>query len=156
MPNTYTQIYFHVIFAVRFREALIAPEWKERLYNYIIAIVQNKGHKILAVGGTSNHIHLLIGMKPDESLSSLVLVIKRDSSQWINKAALTSHPFRWQEGFGAFTYHRSLLPTVINYIQNQESHHATKSFRNEVVEILNNEGVEYDERYLSDDVGTTE
>ncbi|MBO4481369.1 MAG: IS200/IS605 family transposase [Bacteroidales bacterium] len=152
MNNTYTQIHIQVVFAVKYREALISPEWKKRLYQYMIAIINDQGHKTLAIGGTTNHLHILFGFRPTQSLSSLMLRLKRESSEWINKEHLTIRKFQWQEGYGAFSYTKKELPTIIQYIQNQEIHHAKKPFREEYLELLKQHEVEYDERYIFDDI----
>ena len=152
MGNTYTQIHIHAVFAVKFRNALLAKEWRDKLYQYMGAIINGQGHKTLAIGGTANHVHLLFGLRPEQSLSSLMLRLKRETSEWINKEGLTPCQFRWQEGYGAFTYAKSSIPNVVNYILNQEAHHAKKPFREEFVGMLKENGVEYDERYLPADV----
>lgn len=152
MANTFSQIYVHAVFAVRNRESALAPEWRERLYDYIAAIVQDRGNKMLAIGGTDNHVHIFFGMNPEETISSLMLAVKRDSSRWIRKEVLTDGNFHWQSGYGAFTYSKSQLPKVINYIQQQEKHHARKSFREEYLEMLRKAEVKFDERYIFEDV----
>ena len=106
----------------------------------------------MAVGGVSNHVHILLGFRPTQSLSAFVLKLKRNTSEWINKEGFTRNVFRWQRGFGAFSYSKSQIPRVIRYIMNQEAHHAKQSFRDEYVGILEKNGVEYDERYLLDDI----
>ena len=152
MGNTYTQIHIQVVFAVRYRAALLAPEWRENLFKYMTAIIKEDGHKPLAVGGVDNHVHILLGFRPTQSLSAFVLKLKRNTSEWINKEGFTRNVFRWQEGFGAFSYSKSQIPGVIRYIMNQEAHHVKQSFRDEYVGILEKNGVEYDERYLLDDI----
>ncbi len=152
MGNTYTQIHIQVVFAVRYRAALLAPEWRENLFKYMTAIIKEDGHKPLAVGGVDNHVHILLGFRPTQSLSDFVLKLKRNTSEWINKEGFTRNVFRWQGGFGAFSYSKSQIPRVIRYIMNQEAHHAKQSFRDEYVGILEKNGVEYDERYLLDDI----
>ena len=152
MSNTFTQIHIQTVFAVQNRESIIAPSWRERLYDYITAIVQNRGNRMLAIGGTGNHLHMLFGMRPQESLSSLMLAVKRDSSKWINDEKLVKGTFHWQQGYGAFSYNKSLLPAVIGYILGQEKHHAKRSFREEYLDMLRKAEIEYDERYLPDDV----
>ena len=129
MPNTYTQIYIQVVFAVKNREALIKPMWEEELYKYITGIITNKGQKMLAINGTENHIHFFIGMKPDCSLSDLVREIKKSSNSFINDKKLSLLKFQWQEGFGAFSYNHAQLSVIINYINNQKEHHKKKTFR---------------------------
>jgi len=107
MSNTYTQIYIHVVFAVKHRDALISSSWKERLHKYITGIVQNQGHKLIAVNTMPDHAHVFIGMKPDTALSDLVRDIKRDSTNFINNDIKIRGKFGWQEGFGAFSYSHS-------------------------------------------------
>ena len=151
MGNTYTQIHIQVVFAVKNRNALIAKEWRERLYKYMCAIINDQGHTTLAIGGTENHIHLLFGFCPAQSLSSLILRIKRETSEWINKEGLTKSLFRWQNGYGASSYSKSQLPYVIRYILNQEKHHAKRTFREEYLDCMKKNGIEYDEKYLLED-----
>jgi REP element-mobilizing transposase RayT len=102
--NNYTQIHIHLIFAVQNRKSLIDKQWQSRLYNYIIAIIQKHEHKVLSIGGMPDHIHILFGFRPNQSLSSLVQEVKRDSSVWINTNKLVKNKFSWQEGYGAFSY----------------------------------------------------
>ena len=148
MPNTYTQIHIHVVFAVQDRASLIKTEWEERLYQYLIGIIQNHGHKVLAIGGMPNHIHILFGFRPTESLSALMLQIKRDSSLWIKENKFVRGRFSWQEGYGAFSYSKSQLTQVINYISKQKEHHKKRTFLDEYKKILQDFGIEYDENYI--------
>jgi REP element-mobilizing transposase RayT len=146
--STYSQIYIHVIFAVRSRESLIQPQWEERLYKYITGIVKNKEQKMLAIKGISDHIHFLIGMKPSCCLSDLVREIKKSSNDFIKENRFTKFKFNWQEGFGAFSYSHSQLNNVIHYIMNQKDHHKKSTFREEYIGFLKKFHVEYDERYI--------
>ncbi|MDL2315326.1 IS200/IS605 family transposase [Bacteroidales bacterium OttesenSCG-928-C19] len=152
MPNTYTQIHIHVVFAVQNRMSLISKEWESRLHQYIVGIIQNQGHKVLSIGGISDHIHLLIGFRPAQSLSSLMQIVKRDSSNWINQNRLTRERFSWQEGYGAFSYSKSQLSQVINYIETQEEHHKKRTFVEEYKKILQDFGIEYDEKFIFKEV----
>lgn len=120
MANTYTQIHLQFVFAVKYREALILPTWKERLYQYITGIIQHNEHKMLQINGMSDHIHLLIGMRPTQSVSSLVQNVKTESSKWINDNKFCPQHFAWQEGYGAFSYSKSHVPDVIRYIQTRK------------------------------------
>jgi REP element-mobilizing transposase RayT len=148
MSNTYTQIHIHCVFAVKFRQSLIGKEWKNRLEQYITGIVQNHGHKMIAINTMPDHLHLLFGMRPAQSLSDLLRIVKGDSSEWINKEKLTPFLFRWQEGYGAFSYSKSQLGAVINYIEEQEIHHQKKNFLEEYKEMLDDFSVAYNEQYL--------
>jgi putative transposase len=120
MPDTFSQIYIQFIFAVQNRKALLHPSWEEDLYKYMTGIVRNKGQKVIAINGTSDHIHILIGMRPNCCLSDLVRELKKSSNALINERKLTKDYFRWQEGFGAFSYNHSQVSNVANYIANQK------------------------------------
>jgi REP element-mobilizing transposase RayT len=148
MANTYTQIHIHAIFSVQNRKSIIQPLWKEELCRYITGIVQNNGHKLLAINGMPDHIHLLLGMRPTQSLSNLMQDIKGDSSKWINNKGFIKSRFSWQEGFGAFSYNKSMVNCAIDYIKNQELHHRKKTFLEEYHEFLEKFEVDFDERYL--------
>lgn len=148
MANTYSQIYLQVVFAVKGRRSLIQREWKDELYKYICGVVNGKKEKVYAIGGVSDHIHILISIKPNILLSDLVRDIKCNSSKWINERQYVDGKFQWQEGFGAFSYTHWHLDTVINYINNQEEHHKKKSFKKEYLEFLEQFYIEYDEKYL--------
>ena len=152
MANTYTQIHIHCVFAVKHRKAMIDSAFKEELYEYITGIVQQRGHKMLAIGGTSNHIHIFLGLNVDESVSDLMQAVKRNSSLWINQNHKTQNRFEWQKGYGAFSYSKSHVNAVINYIKRQEEHHRKKAFREEYKQILRNFDVKYDEQYILQDV----
>ncbi|MCG2420257.1 IS200/IS605 family transposase [Aequorivita sp. F47161] len=148
MANTYTQIHIQTVFAVEDRQSLINPNWKDELYKYITGIIQNYNHKVLQINGMPDHIHILLGMRPTQSISELMKQIKQDSSKWINTRRLVRGKFSWQSGYGAFSYSKSQVHGVIQYIVNQEEHHKTKSFVEEYVELLKESGVDYDERYI--------
>jgi REP element-mobilizing transposase RayT len=150
MPNTYTQLYIHIIFAVAGRERLIPTRHKEQLYRYITGIVSHKNQKLLAVNGMPDHVHLLVSMTPDIALSELVRDVKANSSRFINEQHWISGRFAWQQGFGAFSYSASQVPTVAGYIEHQEQHHAGRSFREEYVELLDKFGVDYRPEFLFD------
>ena len=148
MANTYTQIHIHAIFAVQNRISLIQPIWKDELYKYITGIVQNNNHKMLIINGMPDHIHLLFGLRPAQSLSDLMQDVKANSSKWINEKGFIRGKFQWQEGFGAFSYGKSQLKNVIKYIENQEEHHRKRTFLEEYRAFLDNFEVEFDEKYI--------
>jgi REP element-mobilizing transposase RayT len=148
MANTYTQIYIHVVFAVEGRQNLIKPEHNDELQKYITGIVSAQKQKLIAINNMPDHLHLLVGLRPDSSLSDLTRDVKAGSSKFINEKLWMQGRFSWQEGFGAFSYSRSQLGTVIRYIENQQTHHAKKSFREEYVTMLEKFGVDYDARYI--------
>lgn len=140
------------MFAVKFRDAVITDVWKTDLYKYIAGIVKNNGHKLIAIGGMPDHIHLLIGVRPNQSISELLKFIKGDSSRWINKNNFVKRRFEWQAGFGAFSYSKSHLKEVIRYIENQEIHHKKRSFREEYLEFLQKYEIDFDIRYIFKDL----
>jgi len=148
MANTFTQIHIHVVFAVQNRISLIQNSWQERLYKYIITIIQKRGHKVLSIGGMPDHIHILFGFRPTQALSSLMQEVKRDSSEWINQQRLVVGRFSWQEGYGAFSYSKSHIPQVAQYIETQEKHHKKKTFINEFKKILQDFDIEHNEQYI--------
>ncbi|MDR1517946.1 MAG: IS200/IS605 family transposase [Dysgonamonadaceae bacterium] len=151
MANTYTQIHLHAVFAVQNRLSLIHNDWQEELYKYITGVITNNGHKLLQIGGMPDHIHILFGMRPAQTLSNLMQNIKGDSSKWINEKRFVKGKFSWQEGYGAFSYGKSQINDVVQYIQNQEKHHAKRDFQNEFLELLQLFGIEHDERYILKD-----
>lgn len=148
VSNTYTQIHLQCVFAVKYRDAVISNDWKERLHKYIIAIVNNNGHKLLAINSMPDHLHLFIGMRPNQSLSNLMRLVKGDSSEWINNQKLVRGKFRWQEGYGAFSYSKSHTKAVISYVLNQEKHHHKKTFLEEYREMLQKFEIDFDEQYI--------
>ncbi|MDP4199077.1 MAG: IS200/IS605 family transposase [Bacteroidota bacterium] len=150
MANTYAQLYIHLVFAVKNRQCLIPREHKDELQKYITGIVKNKKHKLIAIENEPDHIHVLVGLKPDQSISDLVKDIKTGSSLWLNEQPWMPKHFNWQDGFGAFSYSRSQLDHVIAYIRNQGAHHKKQNFREEYIAILKAFGIEFDERYLFD------
>ena len=148
MANTYTQIHIQCVAAVKYRKSLINRVWKEALHKYITGIVQNNGNKMIAINSMPDHLHFLFGCRPNQSVSDLMQMVKGDSSEWINNNKMCRSKFRWQEGFGAFSYSKSQIPIVANYIHNQEEHHRKKTFLEEYEELLNEFEVEYDDRYI--------
>lgn len=151
IPGTYTQVYIHIIFAVKGRESLIKQGWEENLYQYITGVVQAKDHKMIAINGVQDHLHLLIGLNTHQSLSELVREVKKASSVFIKDKGYSKR-FYWQSGYGAFSCSRSALEQVATYIERQKEHHKAKSFREEYRAFLKKYEVNYDERYLFEDI----
>ena len=148
MPRTFSQIYLQVVFAVQGRQNLIGKSWKEDLNKYISGIITNKDQKSIIVNGTSDHIHLFIGLKPSMNISELVRDIKNNSSNFINKNGFVKGKFAWQESYGVFSYSHSQINQVYNYILNQEQHHHKKTFKEEYIEFLQKFEINYDEKHL--------
>ena len=148
MPNTYTQIYIQIVFAIKGRQNLIPDQKREELQKFITGIVKNREQKLLSIYSMPDHTHLLIGLKPSISISDLVRDIKAGSSKFINDKHWVKGKFNWQEGFGAFSYSKSQIDNVIKYILNQREHHKKKTFKEEYIEFLKKFTIEYDEKYL--------
>jgi len=152
MPNTYTQIHIQFVFAVKYRKSQIYQPIKDELYKYITGIIQNAKHKVLAINGMPDHIHIFIGMRPTQSISELMQQVKGASSKWMNIRRANENKFEWQEGYGAFSYSKSQVSNVIHYIENQEQHHLKRSFRDEYIDFLKKFEIEYDEQYIFEDL----
>jgi putative transposase len=152
MANTYTQIHLQFVFVVKYRAGVIDPSWKDELYKYITGIIQNNGHKLICINGMPDHVHVLVGMRPTQSVSDLLKDIKTNSSKWINEKRLTKQKFEWQEGYGAFAYSKSHVKNVIAYIENQEEHHKKKTFKEEYINLLNSLEIDYDEQFIFKDL----
>jgi len=150
MPGTYSRIYIQIVFAVKGRKSLIQPEWETEIHKYISGIVKTNDQKMIAINGMADHIHFLIGMRPNCCLSDLVRDIKRSSNGFVNDNKFTRYQFEWQSGYGAFSYGHSALDTVIAYIRNQKKHHQKKSFREEYQGFLSKFNIPFKDEYLFD------
>jgi REP element-mobilizing transposase RayT len=150
MANTFTQSYFHLVFAVKNRDALVKKNWKNQLEMYITGIIKNHKHKLLAIYSMPDHIHIFIGYNINHLIPNLVEEIKTSSNEWIKKQSLSKFKFEWQKGYGAFTYSHSQIDVVVNYVRNQEKHHQKKTFREEYLEILRKNEVEFKNEYVFD------
>lgn len=148
MSGTYTQIYIHLVFAVKGRENLIGKIWKDDLHKYISGIISKKGHKSIVVNGMPDHIHAFIGLKPAFAVSEVIRDIKNNSSNFINNNKFIRGKYSWQEGYGAFSYGHSQIEQVYNYIKNQEEHHKKQSFKNEYSTLLKKFDIPHEEKYL--------
>ncbi|WP_078668061.1 IS200/IS605 family transposase [Chitinophaga eiseniae] len=122
---------------MKYRAALISSSFKSDLYKYMAAAINRRSHLCLIINGMPDHVHIFVRMHPAESLSSLVQIIKGSSSKWINHYYPSPQPFRWQEGYGAFSYSKSQIPGVVQYIKNQEQHHRHQSFLAAYQNMLN-------------------
>jgi putative transposase len=148
MANTYTQLYVQLVFAVNGRQSLIPKENREELHKYITGIVQKREQKMLSVFCMSDHLHALVGIRPNITISDLVRDVKVVSSEFINDKKWLKSKFNWQEGFDAFTYSKSQIDRVVRYILNQENHHKKRTFKEEYIGLLKKFEVDYDEKYL--------
>jgi len=150
MANTYTQLFVHIIFSTKGREKVLSKHFRDEIFKYISGILKHKNQKPFAVNGTIDHIHILVGMEPNITVSDLVRDIKHSSTNFIKEKKFIKHKFNWQKGFGAFTYSKSQLDSVINYIINQEEHHKRQTFEEEYIKFLKLFEVEYDSKYVFD------
>ena len=152
MANTYHQIYLQMVFAVKYRNAVINKEWKPKLLGVIGNLINEANCKTIIVNGVEDHVHCFIGLKPVVSVSELMKTVKAKSSKYVNDHSLTKERFEWQEGYGVFSYHQSLVDTVYKYIQNQETHHKIQTFGEGYRELLKEFRIEYDEQYIFQDM----
>jgi len=148
MANTYTQCYFQLVFAVKYREALIKKQWKDNLEKYVTGIVQNHKHKVLAIGTMPDHIHIFLGYNLNHLIPDLVEEIKTSSNAWIKRERLSRYNFSWQKGYGAFTYSHEQIDTVVKYILSQAEHHKQKLFREEYLGMLISNEIEFKDEYV--------
>ena len=152
MANTYHQLYIQTVFAVKFRSALIKPTWQKQFCGVIGNLINETGCKTIIVNGAEDHVHCFFGLLPTLAISDVIKNIKANSSGWQNKQNLIKHRFEWQIGYGAFSYSRSHIDKVYQYILNQEAHHKKESFKVEYLELLKSFDVKYDKLYLFDDL----
>lgn len=148
MPNTYTQLYIQFVFAVQNRDAMITEAIRNDVQKYITGIATKKEHKMLALYCMPDHTHIFVGLNPSQSISSLAGDLKSNSARWLNQEKLCKFEFNWQEGFGAFSYHKKMISTIGNYIYNQADHHKKESFKKEYLGLLKEFDVSYNEAYL--------
>jgi putative transposase len=148
VANTYSALYYHVIFSTRNRVAYLAPEIESRVWEYIGGVARSHRMTALQVGGVDDHIHALIMAPPSIAPSQIAQYLKGGSSKWIHETFPELHDFAWQEGYGAFTVSKSNLESVIGYIQQQREHHQKMSFQQEYLEFLQKHEIDYDERFV--------
>ena len=148
MANTYTQIHIQTVLVVENRMSLINKRWRDDLYRCMTTMIQRRGHKVLAIGGVEDHVHLLFGLRPEEALSHLIMELKKETTNWINGRKFVRGRFSWQKGYGAFSYSKDQVPRVYNYIMNQEAHHHKRTFQEEYEAFLREYDIVFDPRYL--------
>jgi len=150
MANTFSQIYLQFVFAVQGRQSLISREHKEELHKYVTSLVQTRKAKMLAIHCMPDHAHLFVGFKPTILISDFVKQIKVESNEFINSKSWHRGNFKWQEGYGVFSYGHSQISSVCNYVFNQPAHHKKKTFKEEYHQFLEKFSVPFEERYLFD------
>jgi REP element-mobilizing transposase RayT len=147
MSSTYLSLHYHLVFSTKNREPLIAPAWRPRLHEYMGGSIRGLSGIAEGIGGTADHVHLLVGLKATHCLADVVRELKKASSTWIHEE-IKIPGFAWQEGYAAFTVSVTAREPVLRYIANQEEHHRLKSYREEMVELLQRAGINFDPRYL--------
>ena len=148
MATTFTKILIHFIFSTKNREPLITPELENPLFAYMVGIATNHGCYTVALNGTADHVHMLVSLGKMVTISKLMEEVKGDSSRWVNMEYRQAQPFRWQDGYAAFSIGESGLTAATQYITGQKSHHQQKSFQEELLTFLEKYGIKYDERYI--------
>lgn len=148
MANTFSQIYFHIVFSTKNRVDFIRPEIESRIWAYIGGIARKHKMTAIQVGGIDNHIHALTGSPTPLSPSQVAKYLKGDSSYWIHNEFPDLADFGWQDGYGVFSVSKSIIPNVVDYIKRQREHHKKQTFEEEFVELLELHGIEYDEQFL--------
>lgn len=152
MANTYHQIYLQMVFAVKYRKAVLHQEWRNKVFGVMGNLINEANCKTIIVNGVEDHVHCFVGLLPSVSSSELMKTVKAKSSKYINDNKLTPQRFEWQEGFGVFSYSKSHVDNVFKYILNQEALHKKQTFRDEYLAYLKEFEIEYDERYIFHDL----
>ena len=147
MPSTHLSLHFHIIFTPKHRRPDISAQWRARLHAFLGGTVRRLDGIPEAVGGTADHVHLLLGLRATQNVADVLRELKSASSRWIH-ATVGAREFAWQDGYGAFTVSASKLAVVKRYIERQEEHHRRRTFQEEYVDFLKESGVEFDARYL--------
>jgi putative transposase len=148
MATTFANLLYHIVFSTKDRRPSITAGIQEDLYEYMGGILRGEGGILLEIGGVCDHVHLLVKLKTDMSVSETLKKIKGKSSKWLNESSKAAERFDWQAGYGAFSVSASLTEKVRTYIRNQEEHHRRVSFKDELISLLERHGIDYDERYL--------
>ena len=148
MPDSYTNLLYHIIFSTKDRRPLITPEYEIRLYEYLGGTIRKVGGISLELNGTADHIHLLAKLRPDCALSDVLRELKANATGWMHDVFPSLKNFSWQRGYGAFTVSQSSVEAVRRYIARQKEHHRKTSFRNEFIQFLNENAIKYDERFI--------
>jgi REP element-mobilizing transposase RayT len=149
-PGVFTQLHIQLVFAVKHRDRLLNDDIRKEVFSYMSGIVTNLKDKSIIINGVSDHVHVFLGLNPSVSISDTIWELKRSSSLFINSNEWFKSKFNWQDGYGAFSYSRSQVENVFNYIKNQEMHHKKRTFRDEYIEFLEKFEIEYDKKYLFD------
>jgi putative transposase len=147
MGSTYLSLYYHLVFSTKNRAPIIDPTWSERLHKYLAGTITGLNGFTEAIGGVNDHVHLLVRLKATHCLADVLRELKKSSSTWVHEQIGLSS-FAWQDGYAAFTVGATSILAVETYIANQCEHHRVKSFREELIEMLERAGIDYDPQYL--------
>ena len=150
MASTLTNLLYHIVFTTRKKQNLISPALFVELYPYIGGIIREEKGKLLKIGGTLDHVHLLARFSASVSVSEMMRRVKGSSSKWVNENSKSASHFKWQRGYGAFSVSESSVENVVNYIENQEEHHRKTTFEEEFLLLLQKHKISYDEKYVWD------
>jgi len=148
MPRSYTNLIYHIVFSTKDRRPTITVEREQRLYEYIGGIIRGLGGILLCINGVADHVHLLVKLRPDRSVSDVLREMKANSSGWMHDVFPDAADFSWQNGYGAFSVSESQVLKVADYISRQKEHHERESFEDEFVTMLERNGIEVDRKYL--------
>jgi REP-associated tyrosine transposase len=150
MPQSFACLHYHLIFSTKGRAPLLVGDLPKRLYAYVGGIIRNENGMLVAAGGMPDHVHLLVSLSRESSVSDVLRQIKGSSSRWIHETIPELHGFAWQAGYAAFTVSYSHIETVKRYITTQADHHLTVTFQEEYLAFLRRHSLEFEERYLWD------
>ncbi len=150
MPQSLANIYIHLIFSTKERVPYLANDWRPDLHAYMATVLANLNSPAVLINSVEDHAHILFNMGRTVTLAQVVEDVKKSSSKWVKSQSSKLDGFAWQNGYGGFSVSASNVPTVTNYIRNQEKHHRTKSFQDEFRAFLVKHEIEYDERYVWD------
>ncbi len=148
MSDSYTNLIYHLVFSTKDRRPLLTDEYRSRLYDYIGGTIRSLGGISLGINGTEDHVHALAKLRPDKALSDVLRELKANASGWMHDVFPELKDFAWQRGYGAFTVSASNVAKVQDYVARQKEHHQKQSFRDEFIEFLKANGIEYDEKYI--------
>lgn len=148
MSHTYTQLLYHFVFSMHERRPWLSSEVRSRVHQYLGGAIRGENGVALIVGGVADHVHILARLRQDVAISDVMRNVKANSSAWIHETFPTLDLFSWQRGYAAFTVSTSMKDKVHAYVAGQEEHHATHTFAEELRELLEKHGVEFDPKYL--------
>ena len=148
VPGTFTQIYLQFVIAVKYRKAVLKPEFQNNVFSFMAGLINSMGHKSYAINGMPDHVHIFMSFTPKHSPAETIKEIKRASTNFINEKKWFPEKFQWQNGYGCFSYSKSHIDNVVKYILNQQNHHQKVKFKDEYLEFLRKFEVEFDEQFL--------